>query len=150
LDEEVILQPFVSEIVSEGEIAFVFFEGIFSHAIKQTPKPRDFRVQYIHGGTAKKIEPERWMIEEATRMLEIALKVQGIEDPLLYARVDCVKRDNKLVVMELELIEPELYFNHEEDAADNFAACLHGRLACGIDSDFGANPGQYPASHVVG
>ena len=42
----------------------------------------------------------------------------------LYARVDGVVMDGGLVVTELELVEPRLYFGWEETAADRFADAL--------------------------
>ncbi|RMG88774.1 MAG: glutathione synthetase, partial [Bacteroidetes bacterium] len=51
-----------------------------------------------------------------------------IPEPLLYARVDGVVRDGDLVLMELELIDPELFFRFSESARRNFISALKKRL----------------------
>jgi len=128
LDEEVIIQLFLPEIVTDGELSFIFFDGLFSHTVKKMPGLGDFRVQTFHGGTDRKIDPDRWMISEATVILETALRLQGANEPLLCARVDVVERAGRLYLMELELIEPELYLNYQDGSADRFAECLKKRL----------------------
>ncbi|MDH3492462.1 MAG: hypothetical protein OEM82_02845 [Acidobacteriota bacterium] len=46
----------------------------------------------------------------------------------LYARIDAVgKSDGNFALMELELIEPALYFRYDENAPRMFAACLDSR-----------------------
>ncbi len=77
-------------------MSFIFFNGTFSHAIKQIPALGDFRVQYIHGGSVQRVSPEPWMAEEANRILAIIQKLYNGQEPLLYARIDMVQRDNKL------------------------------------------------------
>jgi len=109
----------------------VFFDGIFSHAVKKLPAPEDFRVQTFHGGTDEKFDPASWMVAEAASMLEAALRVYGIHEQLLYARVDVIERNGKLYVMEFELIEPELYLNYKNDAADDLVKCIKNRLMLG-------------------
>ena len=46
----------------------------------------------------------------------------------LYCRIDAVARDHKLVLMELELIEPELFLGLSEGAAERFAEAIVRRL----------------------
>jgi len=112
-DESILIQPFAQEIIDDGEYSLVFFDKQFSHCMRSKPKSGDFRVQFIHGGILKKINPEPWMIEEARRIIDAT----GFKK-LLYARVDVIKRNNKLYVMELELIEPYLYFSYHPEAAE--------------------------------
>jgi hypothetical protein len=42
----------------------------------------------------------------------------------VYARVDVVPWAGRLHLMELELVEPELFFRHEPSAAERFAEAL--------------------------
>ncbi len=114
-DEPILIQPFAPEIVNEGEWSFIFFDKKFSHAMLSTPKTGDFRVQFFHGGHLKKANPESWMIEEAERIL----KASGFEN-ILYVRVDAIRRGDKLFVMELEMIEPYLYFDYYPETAQTF------------------------------
>lgn len=123
-DEEIIIQPFMPEIINEGEWSFVFFNGLYSHAILLKPAAGDFRVQIKHGGTIQSINPTKAMIQEAKRIISM------IDDEVpLYARVDFVRKNNQLYLMELELIEPALFFRWEPTAAPRLADALLQRLA---------------------
>nr|WP_088330364.1 hypothetical protein [Lacimicrobium sp. SS2-24] len=108
------LQPFIENVTEEGELSLFYFDGAFSHAIRKVPKHGDFRVQEEHGGALYSINPE-------SRVLELAEKtLKAIPRRLLYARLDFIRYQQDYVVMELELIEPSLYFNMDDDAAMRF------------------------------
>ena len=47
------VQPFMADIISEGEYSLFYFDGQYSHAILKTPKADDFRVQEEPGGRLK-------------------------------------------------------------------------------------------------
>jgi len=46
----------------------------------------------------------------------------------LYARVDGIVRDDQFVLMELELIEPNLFLANAAGAVDRFASAIARRL----------------------
>ncbi len=117
--ECMLVQPFQREIVESGELTLVVLGGKVTHAVQKIAKAGDFRVQDDHGGTVHPHEPS---VEE----IAFAERAVAACDPLpVYARVDLV-RDNEgeLAIMELELVEPELFFRFQPRAADAFAACL--------------------------
>lgn len=116
-----LLQPFVEEIAA-GELSFVFFDGIFSHAVKKLPKAGDWRVQHEHGGQAEAFTPTALEIAEATDILHRA------SADTLYARVDGVVHAGHLHLMELELVEPELFFRLDPESPRRFAEALVDRL----------------------
>jgi len=58
---------------------------------------------------------------------EIAAAVPQVRDSL-YCRIDAVVRDGRLVLMELELIEPELFLGLAEGAAEKFAEAIVKRM----------------------
>ena len=117
-NRQLMVQPFVQAVVDEGEYSVFFFAGEFSHSILKTPKSGDFRVQEEYGGLLKSITP-------CTELLTAAQKaLQTTPEKLLYARIDLVQHENKFKVMEVELIEPSLYFNYHDEAANNFAKAL--------------------------
>lgn len=120
--EQWLLQPFVPEIL-EGEWSFLFLDGVFSHAVKKRPKTGDWRVQELHGGTSVAATAPASLIDQATRILK-----QSAPDTL-YARVDAVQVGDALRLMELEVVEPELFFRFEPKAAERFAKGLQRRLA---------------------
>lgn len=108
-------QPFIREIVDEGEFSLFFFAGRYSHAILKTPKENDFRVQEEHGGQLRLIDPE-------PRLLEIATRTMATLSPTpLYGRADFVRWGEQFYLMELELIEPSLYFNMDPASPERFA-----------------------------
>ncbi|MCM2303201.1 MAG: hypothetical protein NDJ72_00745 [Elusimicrobia bacterium] len=117
------IQPFLPEIVSEGEWSFVFLGGEFSHAVLKSPRAGDFRVQEEHGGRTARREPPSGLLIQA-RDAAIA----GPR-PWLYARVDGVRRGGELLVVELELIEPFLFLSYAPGAAERLAAAIKARLS---------------------
>lgn len=116
---EVIVQVFVEEIITNGELSLVFFNKKFSHAICKKAKQGDFRVQTEFGGTAVSIQPDKALLSQATDL------INSIAEPLLYARVDgVVMEDGRFLLMELELIEPVLSVFSHEKACENFYEAL--------------------------
>jgi hypothetical protein len=112
-------QPFVTSVVSEGEFSLVYVGGALSHAILKTPKPGDFRVQEEHGGIITPARPEPALLRAADAAMA------GLPEAPFYARVDLVRTDaDGFALMELELIEPALYFRMADGAARRFAAAL--------------------------
>jgi glutathione synthase/RimK-type ligase-like ATP-grasp enzyme len=124
-DGTVLIQPLVDEIESEGEWSLIFFDGRFSHAVIKRPRSGDFRVQKEHGGTVEPIAPPASIVADAARALDAA-RPEG-EVPL-YARVDGCVVDGTLMLMELELLEPELFLRTDAAAGDRLAAALLTRL----------------------
>ena len=57
-----------------------------------------------------------------------AAEILGRDDHFLYARVDCVDLDGSPRLMELELIEPDLYVGYDVDAADRVVRAVRSRL----------------------
>jgi len=115
-NESMLLQEFQKNILTKGEIALMLFGGKFSHAVLKTAKAGDFRVQDDFGGSVHNYIAS---LEE----IAFAEKVIATVSPLpAYARVDIFWDNNdKPVVSELEMIEPELWFRKSEKAADLLA-----------------------------
>ncbi|MFB6456776.1 RimK family alpha-L-glutamate ligase [Chitinophaga sp. Hz27] len=112
-----LVQPFVEEI-KNGEWSFLFFNGKYSHCSLKTPKQGDFRVQHYHGGSISYPAPNPLHIEQAGEY------IKSLPQPTLYARVDGVVIDNTFRLMELELIEPYLFFNGDDDLLENYYQAL--------------------------
>lgn len=116
--DELLVQPFLPEILSEGEWSLMFFNGKYSHAILKKAKPGDFRVQYVHGGTIHHLEASDEMIDFGGKLLEI------LPETPLYARVDGVQTGAGFLLMEIELIEPVLYIAGNERSQKQWAAAI--------------------------
>ncbi len=114
--EAMLLQPFQRAVVEEGERSLVVIGGAVTHAVRKVARPGEFRVHDDHGGT---VHPH------APSPAEIAFAEAAVAacDPRpLYARADIVRADDgEPVLMELELIEPELFFRFHPPAADELA-----------------------------
>jgi glutathione synthase/RimK-type ligase-like ATP-grasp enzyme len=116
---EWLFQPFVTSVETEGEHSLFYFANEYSHAVLKQPKAGDFRVQEEHGGI---ITPEQ-PAPDLRRVADAVIAAMG--RPLAQARVDLVRLDDGTpALMELELIEPSLYFRTDPRAPDNFADAL--------------------------
>lgn len=118
------IQPLVPSIHDRGEISLIYFEGRFSHAVRKVPAGGEFRIQLIHGGRCD------LMPDPPGEALEVgAQTLAGLPFELLYARVDLVFYQGRYVLMEVELIEPSLYFEWYPPATERFAASLSRYLS---------------------
>ena len=116
-EEDFLVQPFIPEI-REGEWSFLFFNGSYSHSVLKTPKQGDFRVQHYHGGSISFPAPEPLFIAQASEYLKAA------PAQTLYARVDGVIKDGAFQLMELEMIEPYLYLDGDNQRFENYYNAL--------------------------
>jgi glutathione synthase/RimK-type ligase-like ATP-grasp enzyme len=117
-----LIQPFAAEIPRDGELSLVFIDAGFSHAAIKRAAAGDFRVQTEHGGRVDSIEPNASIVEQASRALAALPEIP------LYARVDGIVRDGAFLLMELELIEPNLFLSHASGAAARFASAILHRV----------------------
>ena len=121
-DGDVIVQQFMNEVITGGELSLIFFDKKFSHAVIKKAKSGDFRVQAQFGGVSEPVFPGESILSSAIDLLA------AIKEPLLYARVDGIISDEKFYLMELELIEPVLFLGTDENACENFYKALHHLL----------------------
>jgi glutathione synthase/RimK-type ligase-like ATP-grasp enzyme len=119
-DRDVLVQPFIEEVVRDGEWSLIFFAGRFSHSVLKRAKAGDFRVQTDFGGSVERRDTAPALIAQAQRVIDAA-------PATLYARVDGVLIDGVFTLMELELVEPHLFFAESPAAAERFAAALASR-----------------------
>ena len=116
-ERDVLVQAFVPEIQTLGEYSLIFIAGRYSHAILKTPVAGEFRCQPEYGGRiAATIPPD-----SVFRAAERASLFTG--DPT-YARVDIVESAGTPMIMEVELIEPVLFFRQAPEAARRLAQAL--------------------------
>lgn len=120
-----LLQPFLSSIQTEGEVSMVYINGAFSHAVKKVPECGDYRAHFLYNATVTKFVPSDAHFQVTEQVFKAFVEISK----LLYARIDLVTGDDgKLCVIELELIEPMLYFNFEPSAARVFAKAVKDLL----------------------
>jgi glutathione synthase/RimK-type ligase-like ATP-grasp enzyme len=118
-DRDVMIQPFVAATETVGERALIHFDGRFSHAIRkdQMLAGRPFSFE-----RTPPVAPGDDELALAERVL------RRFDPPLLYARVDTIVSDGVAMLMELEALEPVLFFGKAPGSAQRMADAIAARL----------------------
>ena len=117
--ESMLIQPFLAKIETKGEVSHIVIDGKFSHSVLKKAKEGDYRVQDDWGGTVHSYKPNAAEIECAENVARSCYPIPT------YARVDLMWNDDGLLVLgELELIEPELWFRKNPKSADALALAI--------------------------
>ena len=117
-----IVQPFIADVAETGEVSVVLIEGVPTHAVRRCPPSGDFRSQERLGGSVERCKPP----EAFTALARMA--VDSLEEAPLYSRVDLVEHDGVPVLMELELVEPSLFFEYGAEGLQAMAEAVVARL----------------------
>jgi len=115
------VQPYFEEVDTAGEVAVVLVGGEISHAVRKVPA-------LTVGGHG---DPQE-IVEVTEQMRDFVQKISsqvGNFNELLYARVDVVPTKSGLVLMELEMTEPTLFFEQRPQAAKLLANKVLGLLS---------------------
>jgi len=106
---DVLAQPYIRSVADYGERALVWVDGELTHAVRKNAR---------FAGDPLGITPVGIADDEAALALRVLAAIPG---PLMYARVDLVRdEDGRPRLMELELIEPSLWFEHGPRALTRF------------------------------
>lgn len=120
---DAMVQPFLPSLEAQGETSLIYIDGELTHTVGKRPASGDFRVQSIWGGASERTEPDADQIELAERA------IAQLDELPLYARVDLVEGlDGVPCLIELELIEPNLYLGSHPPAAARLAGAVIARL----------------------
>ena len=118
---DMMVQPYLNSVETEGELTAVFIDGTCTHGVQKIPVKGDYRVQDDFGASD---HPYEFTASEITEMERVLLSVPDHKN-LLYARIDYLRDgDGTLLLNELELIEPSLFFRHCEESAILFAEAI--------------------------
>jgi len=113
-----LVQPYVTSVDGYGERSLVWIDGELSHAIRKAPR---------FAGDVERIEGPFPIAGDERAVAEAALA--PVVDRILYGRVDLARDDaGQPMVMELELVEPSLFFSRQPGSADRYVAGLRRRL----------------------
>lgn len=105
------------------------FNGDFSHAIRKAPLLRQDTAGEPTQSVRSARIPSPEEIDLAANALSAAKAHLGLDDPLLYARVDLVHTSTgDPAVLELELCEPSLSLAFHPSSAHTFAAAMATRI----------------------
>jgi len=121
--EAMMMQPYLATVETEGEYSVIFVDGKPAHGVRKVPVPGDYRVQDDYGA-----HDEPWTpTDEEMATAQHAIRMGG--HGLLYGRADFLRgRDGKLLMNELELVEPSLFFRHGQQTAELLADALLARV----------------------
>jgi hypothetical protein len=128
LGKTVMVQPAIGSVQTEGEIASLYFDGEFSHAIRKGPLLAPGG-GLLGGEYTEVVAPA--VADAATRALcDRAVDVlrQRWAEPLLYARLDTVAGPGGPLLLEAELFEPSYFADQAPGAALRYAEAVAGRL----------------------
>ena len=117
-----LVQPYLQEIQTQGEWSMMYFGGRFSHAVRKVPAAGDYRVQSDFGGRAFPAEPDVHVLRDAEQCLRAVARLG--HGGHVYARVDGIVSERRLQLMEVELIEPNLFLRSSDGAAARFAQAI--------------------------
>ena len=124
----VLLQPYLEHVDAHGETALLFFDGVFSHAIRKGPLLKR-NAGPTAGLYAKETITSRTPSPEEREVAQRALAAIPLDGPLLYARVDLIHDDDGAPrLLELELVEPSVFVAHADGAAQRFVAAILARI----------------------
>ena len=113
------IQQYLPAIESEGEWSLIYFDHEFSRAVRKRPRPSDFRAQKDHAGSVEPAAPQ----SSLTTVAQTALR--QLPHPATFARVeDLVEQASQIYLMEMEVIEPELFLNYVPGCAQPMAHAI--------------------------
>jgi hypothetical protein len=115
---EMMVQPYVSSVEAYGERSLIWIDGLFTHAIRKTPR---------FSGDAEQVSEALPIADDERAVAQRALSPRAQQ--LLYARVDLARDDQGApMVMELELIEPSLFLAQHPPAEERLVQAIVARL----------------------
>jgi glutathione synthase/RimK-type ligase-like ATP-grasp enzyme len=122
-ERDVMVQRYIKDATGMGERAIVWIDGRLTHAVRKFPR---------FTGDGENVSEALPISKSERAIAQQALSL--VEDELLYARVDVMNdEDGKLLVSELELMEPSLFLRRSPAALERFVGAV-GRRAAAQDS----------------
>jgi O-ureido-D-serine cyclo-ligase len=124
----VLLQPYLARVDEDGETALIHFAGTFSHAIRKGPLLR-LGQEPTRALFAAEHITSRTPAADELAVARQTLQAIPFSAPLTYARIDLLRDEQGVPrVLELELVEPSLFFAHAPGSAARFAATILAAL----------------------
>lgn len=122
-----VVQPLVESVRTRGESSVFVMDGVAVSQVDKVPGGDEIRVHEQYGGSSRAVALDDEAAAVAVAAMREVSTLLGAE--LDYGRVDLMELDGRLVVGELELIEPGLYLDVLPANAAPFADLVAARLA---------------------
>lgn len=126
----IVIQPYISTIDKYGERCLVFYNGAFDHAIrKQAVLKPGQKHDLMRDVSASHPNPQPYDPTSAElELAHAAIALAPNSEDLLYARVDIITSDTGApMIMELDVVDPVLFFAYSEGAATRFVKAIQKR-----------------------
>ncbi len=121
-----IAQPLVESVRTEGELSVFVIDGRPISQVRKQPADGEIRVHEEYGGATY---PSTLTEEAATLSADaVAACAAILGADLVYARIDLMRHEGRLLVSEVEITEPGLYLDVLPDNAEPFADAVARRL----------------------
>jgi hypothetical protein len=119
-ERDVLVQSYLPSVEGYGERSLIWVDGALTHAVRKTPR---------FSGESESVSTAAVSMSEAEKRLALRA-LACVEIPLLYARIDMTPGPSgEPVLMELELIEPSLFFDQGAEALERLVAGVVKRLS---------------------
>ncbi|HUO52592.1 MAG TPA: hypothetical protein VMT93_08740 [Gemmatimonadaceae bacterium] len=117
----VMVQPYLASVEDYGERSFFFIDGVHTHGVRR-------QAVLTEGFEAER--PAPLVTPSAPELALCRAVLAALPAAPLYARVDIAPdAEGAPRLMELELIEPRLYFREAPAAAERMAGVIAGKLS---------------------
>ncbi len=135
-ERALLVQPFLPGVLARGEVSIMVMVGEPTHAVRKRARDGEFRVQSNHGGSVEAYQPTEAEWHFARQV------VAGSPQRPAYARVDFVQSEDGPLLMELELLEPDLFLRLSPAGTSAFAAAIAATVSGSISvGEIGADHG---------
>lgn len=121
-----VVQPLVDTVMTTGEESVFVINGHPVSQLRKVAGTQDFRVHEEYGGTSYNTPLMHDTALLAAEAVAATTEILGCE--IVYARVDMMRLDGRLVVSEVEVTEPGLYLDLMPENAALFADAIAARL----------------------
>ncbi len=131
-ERDVMVQPYVSSVDTDGETGLIYIDGAFSHSIRKGPLLRTPGIATDQLWAIEDITPRAPDPDERSLAEAVLDALPWPRDELLYARIDVVRGgDGAPLLLELELAEPSLFLGLGSGAAARLAEAIARRIGPG-------------------